>query len=87
MGAWGKNEDWTPEKRVLTMESLDTFYEHQIIYHESILSARLGTAKERSEDTKALKMLISELKNLRWKARKLFTDVPTKGKKKELATT
>lgn len=86
MGMWGKNEDWTPEKRVLTTESLDTFYEHQIIYHESILAARVGTHREKTEETRALKMMVAELKNLRWKAQKLFMDVPAKKKSKELTT-
>jgi hypothetical protein len=65
---------WNPTKRQLNCASLDEFLHHQIIYHESILSVQKGTPEEKTSDYKDTKNLVAELKNLRYKARKIFVD-------------
>lgn len=65
-------EKYDPPKMEATPGNIDTFFEHQIIFHESLVAARKSTNRGNDPETLRILDLIEELKNMRWKARHIF---------------
>lgn len=65
-------EKYDPPKMEATPGNIDVFFEHQIIYYESLIAARKSTNRMHEQETRDMINLVEELRNMRWKARHIF---------------